>query len=469
MQGGFNLEGRVRRALKRIEEKSSLHAFTRVYTEEAIEKARKLQRQRDRGETLGPLAGLILAIKDNIAFRNHPLTCGSRILQHYISPFHATVVQRILNAGGIIIGHTNMDEFAMGSSSETSVFGVVRNPLHPEFVAGGSSGGSAVSVAAEMVDLALGSDTGGSVRQPAAFCGVVGMKPSYGRVSRYGLVAFASSLEQIGPLGQRVRDVAYLLEIIAGHDSRDATSVTLPVPRYTQWLNRDVRGMRMGLPREFLDQAVEGRIRQRVEEVAEELHRAGAEIVPVSLSLTRYAVATYYILASAEASSNLARFDGVRYGFRAENSADPQSMYRKTRQQGFGWEVKRRLMLGTYVLSRKNYQAFYGKARKVQKLIQQEYQRVFQQVDVLLAPTSPTFPFRPGERLQDPIKMYLSDVLTVPANLTGMGSLSLPLWGKNEPFPVGLQIISAPFREELLIQVGDFVERNLAGESPLSK
>jgi len=458
LHGELDLNKAVRHALERIRQFSHFNAFVRVFAEEAIEQARMLQRRRDRGESLGPLAGYIVALKDNIAYRHHPLTCGSKILQQYQSPFHATAVQRILQADGIIIGQTNMDEFAMGSSSETSYFGAVKNPLNPDDVAGGSSGGSAVAVATGMADLALGSDTGGSVRQPAAFCGVVGVKPTYGRVSRYGLVAFASSLEQIGPMAQRVGEVAKLLQVIAGADSRDATCANQPVPDYSRWLNRDVKGLRIGVPKEYFHPRVEPAIRDGVERALQLLEHAGAELVSISLPFTRYAVATYYVIASAEASSNLARFDGVRYGFRAPAS-DPETMFRKTRSLGFGAEVKRRIMLGTYVLSAGYYRAYYQKARKVQRLIQQEYLRAFEGVDVLVTPTTPTFPFRLGEKLHQPLQMYLSDAFTVPANLAGICAMNLPLRESGLEFAVGLQLMAPPFREELLFQVGDFVER----------
>ncbi len=455
----FNLADEINRYLERIKKYQDLNAFIQVYAEEALEQAQKLDARRDRGENLGPLAGLTLAIKDNICYKDYRSTCASRILENFISPYHSTVVKRILEADGLILGKTNMDEFAMGSSNENSYFGPVKNPINPELVPGGSSGGSAVAVKTGMVDVALGSETGGSVRQPAAFCGIVGLKPSYGRISRFGLVAFASSLDQIGPLGKSVTDVAYLTKVIAGKDEQDSTSADIPVPDYMNFLGKDVSNLKVGVPRQYFQEGLNPEIKETIFKVRNFLKDNGAKIIDLDLPTTDYAIATYYILATAEASSNLARYDGVRYGYRAK-STDLDTMYRTTRSEGFGTEVKRRIMLGTYVLSAGYYEAYYKKAQQVRRLIKNEFDRAFQVVDVILTPTTPTPPFKIGEKIDDPLQMYLSDVYTVTANLAGICGINIPVGQTQNGLPIGAQFMANAFKEELLFQVGDFIERN---------
>lgn len=400
-----------------------------------------------------PLAGIPVAIKDVINVAGQPCTCASRILQGYIAPYDADVIERLRRAGAVLLGRTNMDEFAMGSSTENSAWGVTRNPWDLERIPGGSSGGSAAVVAAHEAIAALGSDTGGSIRQPAALCGCVGLKPTYGRVSRYGLVAFASSLDQIGPLTKDVRDAALLMEVIAGHDPRDSTSVPQAVPAYTAELGRDIKGLKVGLPKEFfvpgMDKEVEAAVRVAVETLA----GLGAEIVEVSLPHTEYAVAVYYLVATAEASANLARFDGVRYGYRARGG-DVLEMYGRTRGQGFGAEVKRRIILGTYALSAGYYEAYYGRALKVRTLIRRDFEEAFQRCDVLVTPTAPEVAFRLGEKTADPLRMYLSDIFTISCNLAGICGISVPCGFSQQPrLPVGLQILGRAFDETTVFRV----------------
>ena len=463
--GEVSLTERVEQFLQTIERQRDLNAFLEVYDEEARARAKELEERRVKGESLGPLAGLVVALKDNLCYRDHPTTCASHILEGFVSPYSATVVKRILDADAVIIGRTNMDEFAMGSSNETSYYGPVKNPHNREYVPGGSSGGSAVAVAAGMADLALGSDTGGSIRQPAAFCGVVGLKPTYGLVSRYGLVAFASSLDQIGPFGKTVADVAYFTPTFAGHDPCDATSVPYDIPDYFAELAQLPEGLRIGLPEEYFQEGIDPHVRDRVMAAVEALKNHGVSVKPVHLPLTDYAIATYYIIATAEASSNLARYDGVRYGFRASGVEDLQEMYFRTRSEGFGREVKRRIMLGTFVLSSGYYDAYYRKAQQVRRLIKEEFDRVFQEVDLLITPTSPTPAFKLGEKLDDPLKMYLSDIYTVTVNLAGICALSMPCGTTDEGLPIGLQIMGGPFQETRLFQCGYLLERLLASEA----
>jgi len=484
--------------LDRIDEKNdTLNAFTTVDRDGALNHARYLDSQRERGNPR-PLSGLVLAVKDNICIRGYPVSCGSKMLKDFSSLYDATVIDRLRDAGAIFIGKTNCDEFAMGSSNETSHFGPVRNPHDPDHVPGGSSGGSAAAVAAGMCHAALGSDTGGSVRQPAAFCGAVGLKPTYGRVSRSGLVAFASSLDVIGPLANSVEDVATLLNVIAGEDPDDSTSASVPVPDYTEALTGDVEGLKVGLPDEYFAEGLDEDIRQMVRDKVATLEDRGADIQRVSLPHTEYGIATYYLLATAEASSNLARYDGIRYGYRAdlqetkqelrerkqelqsELSAartqgddervaeleaeldDEQSaldaLYTKTRTEGFGDEVKRRIMLGTYALSAGYYDKYYEKAQRVRTLIRHDFDQVFEDVDVLVTPTTPTPPFRLGEKTDDPLEMYLNDIYTVNANLAGVPGLSVPIGSHPETdLPVGLQLLGSHFDESLLLQVGDAI------------
>jgi aspartyl-tRNA(Asn)/glutamyl-tRNA(Gln) amidotransferase subunit A len=405
----------------------------------------------------GPLAGVPVAVKDNLTTVDLPTTCGSRLLEGYRSPFDATVVRRLKAAGAIVVGKTNLDEFAMGSSTENSAYGPTLNPCDRSRVPGGSSGGSAAAVAAGYVPLALGSDTGGSVRQPAAFCGVVGIKPTYGRVSRYGLVAFASSLDQVGTFGETVADAVRLLEVIAGHDPRDATSAPRDVPRFSEATERGVEGLIVGIPAEYMPRGLDPAVRELVEGTLGRLEREGAELREVSLPHTAYAIPCYYVLAPAEASSNLARYDGVRYGVRAQ-AADIETMYEHTRSSGFGVEVKRRIMLGTYALSAGYYDAYYGTAQQARELIIQDFRTVFADgVDALFTPTVPTPAFRLGEKVDDPLQMYLTDIFTVTANLAGLPGMSVPI-GHVNGLPVGGQVLASWWDEEAMIAVGAAVE-----------
>jgi len=408
--------------------------------------------RRDPSTPLPLLNGIPLAIKDVICVRGVRCTCGSRILENFIPPYEATAVARLREAGAVFLGKTNTDEFAMGSSTENSAFGPTRNPWNPERVPGGSSGGSAAAVAADLCAGALGTDTGGSVRQPAALCGVVGLKPTYGRVSRYGLVAYGSSLDQIGPITKDVRDAALLLQIIAGPDPRDATSWPAPVPDYTQALIPDLRGMRIGVPPEYFIPGMQPEVERAVREAIEVLAELGAEVIEVSLPHTRYALPTYYMIAPAEASANLARYDGVKYGLRIQGETIWDT-YRLTRGIGFGPEVKRRIMLGTYALSAGYYDAYYLKAQKVRTLIRQDFERAFERVDVIVCPTSPTTAFRLGERTADPLQMYLADIFTITANLAGICGISVPCGFDGEGLPIGLQILGPALGEEKILRV----------------
>ncbi|HJR58497.1 MAG TPA: Asp-tRNA(Asn)/Glu-tRNA(Gln) amidotransferase subunit GatA [Vicinamibacterales bacterium] len=443
-------------ALDRIERHAPpLNAFITTAGERA--RARAAALDRDPASRTLPLAGVPVAVKDNICTRGVRTTAGSRVLEHYVPLYDATVIERIEAAGGLIVGKTNCDEFAMGSSSEHSAFGAVRNPWDRERTAGGSSGGSAVAVAARLVPLALGSETGGSVRQPAALCGIVGIKPTYGRVPRYGLIAFASSLDQVGAFGARAADVAACLQIIAGRDPRDATSAAVPVDDYVQATTRDVAGVRVGVPRALINEGVEPGVRRAYEDAIEVLRSAGAEVRDVELPHSQYATAVYTIVVMAEASSNLSRYDGVRYGTRAEGAGSLEEMYSGTRAL-FGHEVKRRVMLGTYVLSAGYYDAYYLKAQKVRSLIRQDFERALEDVDVIATPTSPTTAFRLGERLDDPVQMYLADVFTVSANLAGIPAISLPC-GFSDGLPVGLQLTGRAWDEATLFRAGAAYER----------
>lgn len=467
-QGETSCEALVSSFLERIEaENARLNAFISVDAAGALAQARTLDQRLRQGEPLPPLGGLVLAVKDVICIKDQRVTCGSRMLENFVSLYDATVIERLRAAGAIFIGKTNCDEFAMGSSNETSYFGPARNPINPDYVPGGSSGGSAVAVAAKMCHAALGSDTGGSIRQPAAFCGVVGLKPTYGRVSRYGLVAYASSLDTIGPFAHTVEDVARLLQVMAGVDRWDSTSAPVAVPDYVAALDRPMQGLRIGLPREYFAEGLDPEIRQVLEKRAAQLEAAGAVVQEVSLPHTEYGIAAYYILATAEASSNLARYDGIRYGYRAdvqqirrelaESGSDDAVIYRlyvRSRSEGFGTEVKRRIMLGTYVLSAGYYEAYYAKAQRVRRLIRQDFDRAFEQVDVLLTPASPTPPFPLGSKLSDPLEMYLSDVYTVTANLAGIPGLVVPVGTHSRGFPVGAQLLGRHFDEATLLQVG---------------
>jgi aspartyl-tRNA(Asn)/glutamyl-tRNA(Gln) amidotransferase subunit A len=445
----------------------ALHAFHTVTAERALARAAEIDRARERWRD-APLCGVPIALKDNLCTRGVPTTAGSKILESFVPPYDATVVSRLERAGAIVVGKTNCDEFAMGSSTENSAFGATRNPWALDRAPGGSSGGSAAAVAARMTPLALGSDTGGSIRQPAAFCGIVGLKPTYGRVSRYGLLAFASSLDQIGPLSLTVHDAALTLNVIAGADAADATSVPDAVPDYTAALTGEVRGATIGVPSRMLESGVDADVGRAFRAALGALAARGATLVDVDLPHARHAIAVYYLVATAEASSNLARYDGVRYGFRAPDGpsrAGPsldalRSMYARTRATGFGAEVKRRIMLGTYVLSAGYYDAYYLKAQQVRTLILRDYDRAFERVDVVATPTSPTPAFRIGERVADPLQMYLADVFTVSAPLAGLPAVSVPCGFTSERLPVGLHLTGRRFDEPTLLRIADAYERD---------
>ncbi len=438
-------------ALNRIQSLDSrVGAFLLVSADLALLQARKADARLAAGDD-SPLLGIPMAVKDILSTRGVPTTCGSRILENYVPQYSATVVERLEDAGCVLLGKTNMDEFAMGSSNENSAFGPARNPWNEDCVPGGSSGGSAVAVAAGLATFALGTDTGGSIRQPASFTGTVGIKPTYGRVSRYGLVAFASSLDQIGPITQTVRDGALVLSAIAGADTRDSTSLDEPVPDYAAELEGGVRGMRLGVPREYFGEGIDPEVESRVKAAIQLLEREGAEIEEVSLPHTDFALSTYYIISPAEAMANLARYDGVRYGL-SITGEDNWEMIGKTREQGFGQEVKRRILLGSYVLSAGYYDAYYLRAQKVRTLVRRDFERAFSRVDALLAPTTPSVAFRLGEKSADPLQMYLSDVYTVPANVAGICAVSLPA-GFSRRLPVGLQVIGPPLGETTILRI----------------
>jgi aspartyl-tRNA(Asn)/glutamyl-tRNA(Gln) amidotransferase subunit A len=434
----------------------SLSAFLTVVAERALDRARTIDLERHRGV----LAGVPIAIKDNISTRGVRTTAASRMLKTYVPPYDATVITRLEAAGAVIIGKTNCDEFAMGSSTENSAFGSSRNPWDVERIPGGSSGGSAVAVAAGMTPLGLGSDTGGSIRQPASLCGIVGLKPTYGRVSRYGLIAFASSLDCIGPLTRTAHDAALALSVLAGSDPRDSTASREPLSDYVGALSGDIHGLRIGVPRTMLELGVDEAVRDCFYSALEILRARGATIVDIELPHARYAISTYYFVATAEASSNLARFDGVRYGYRASGDLDLRSMYEKTRDQAFGAEVKRRIMLGTYVLSAGYYDAYYLKAQQVRTLVRRDYERAFHTVDAVAMPTSPTPAFKIGERVEDPLQLYLVDVFTVSANLAGLPAVSVPCGLTSKRLPIGLQMTGRPFDEATLLRIADSYERD---------
>jgi aspartyl-tRNA(Asn)/glutamyl-tRNA(Gln) amidotransferase subunit A len=442
-------------ALRRIEEANdSLGVFLTLLERGAV-MARADEIDRAVKQRTLPLAGVPITIKDNICTRHLRTTCGSRILEHYSPPYNATVIDRLEHAGAVVVGKANCDEFAMGSSTENSAFHVTRNPYDLERVSGGSSGGSAVAVAAGMTPLSLGSETGGSVRQPASFCNVLGLKPTYGRISRYGLVAFASSLDCIAPIANNPRDIALLLTQIAGRDERDSTSAPVPVPDYLSELQKPVRGMRLGIPKEFFGEGLDSEVKDIIGAAIRNAGSLGCELLDISLPHTEYAIADYYIIAPAEASSNLARYDGVKYGYRVPAPRDLADMYLRTRSSGFGAEVKRRIMIGTYALSSGYYEAYYGRAMRVRTLIKRDYDRAFEQVDALLSPVSPTPAFKIGEKISDPLSMYLSDIYTVTANLAGIPSLSLPCGFTQGGLPVGLQILANQFQEGTLLRLAE--------------
>jgi aspartyl-tRNA(Asn)/glutamyl-tRNA(Gln) amidotransferase subunit A len=437
----------------------AIGAYLILCKERALAKAAEIDALAAKGETLPPLGGVPVAIKDVLVTRGVRSTAGSKILGNYIPPYDCTAVSRLETAGAVVLGKVNCDEFAMGSSNENSAWHPVHNPRDLSRVPGGSSGGSAAAVAADLAVAALGSDTGGSIRQPASFCGVVGLMPTYGRVSRYGLIAFASSLDHIGPLTKTVKDAAIILRVIAGRDPMDSTSADLPVPDYVAELERPVRGLRIGVAREYFAEGLDADVRSAIEAAIQKLAQLGCEIVPISLLHTGYAIPVYYIIATAEASANLARFDGVRYGYRAADARTLAEMYRRTRDQGFGAEVKRRIMLGTYVLSAGYYDAYYLKAQKVRTLLARDFEEAFKQVDVIVTPTCPTAAFKLGEKVDDPLAMYLADIYTVTADLVGIPGISVPCGETKEKLPIGLQILGKHFDEATVLRVAAAVEQ----------
>ncbi|MFL5330680.1 MAG: Asp-tRNA(Asn)/Glu-tRNA(Gln) amidotransferase subunit GatA [Gemmataceae bacterium] len=440
------------------ERDNRVKAFLHV-EESAAEQARQVDAKRKSGKPLGALAGVPIAIKDVLCTRGQPTTCGSRMLKDFVPPYDAHVITSLKEADAVFIGKVNMDEFAMGSSTENSAFFPTRNPWDIERIPGGSSGGSAAAVAACEAAVSLGTDTGGSIRQPASFCGLVGMKPTYGRVSRFGLVAFASSLDQIGPFAHDVTDAALLLEVIAGHDRRDSTSVDRPVPPYRQTLENPVRPLTIGVAREYFSEGLDAEVEAAVRAALDVYRRLGAKVVNISLPNSPFAVATYYLVATAEASSNLARYDGVHYGHRAEKYSSMIDMYARSRAEGFGAEVKRRIMLGTYALSSGYKDAYYVKALKVRRLIKDDFDRAFASCDVVMGPTAPTAAFKVGEKSDDPLAMYLSDIYTISCNLAGIAGMNIPCGFTKNGLPIGLQLLGAPFEEEKLLRIGRMYER----------
>ncbi len=450
---------------KRIDEKEDvINAFITITREKALRQADLADDRFRETERISPLNGIPIAIKDNLCTKGIRTTCGSKILGNYIPPYDATTVKKVLHGGAVLIGKTNMDEFGMGSSNENSAFGPARNPGNPEFVTGGSSGGSAAAVAAGETILAMGADTGGSIRLPASYCGVVGIKPTYGRASRYGLISYACSLDQVGVLGRTVEDCAILLNVICGHDRYDTTSADLRKPDFRRSLTKGIRGIKIGLPREYFVKGLDAQVKDQIIKAVTLLHSNGADIVDISLPHARYAISSYYLIATAEASSNLARYDGVRYGFRSsENTSDLISMYEDTRSQGFGKEVKRRIMLGSYALSAGYYDAYYLKAQKARTLIKEDFDKAFEKVDCMITPVSPCLPFKLGEKMADPLQMYLVDIYTVSLNLSGLPGMSINC-GFVDGLPVGLQIIGKAFDEEMVLRVGNVYEK-MSGSS----
>ncbi len=454
-------------ALDRMEKlEQEYNCFVTIDREGALAQAEAVQKRIDAGELKGPLAGVPVAIKDNMCIEGMLTTCSSKILSNFKPTYTAEAVVQLQKAGAVIVGKTNMDEFAMGSTTETSYYGETKNPWDSSRVPGGSSGGSAAAVAAEEVPYALGSDTGGSIRQPAAFCGVTGIKPTYGRVSRYGLIAYGSSLDQIGPLAKDVTDCATVLEIIGTHDSKDSTSVDRADTDFTAALVNDVKGMKIGIPRDYFGEGIEPEVKEQVLAAAKTLEAQGAIVEEFDLSLVEYAIPAYYIIASAEASSNLERFDGVKYGYRTSEYTDLHNMYKKTRSEGFGPEVKRRIMLGSFVLSSGYYDAYYIKALRTKALIKQAFDRAFERYDVILGPVAPTTALKLGESLSDPLKMYLGDIYTVSVNLAGLPGISLPCGYDHQGLPVGLQLLAKPFDEKSIIRAAYTFEQTRSYKRP---
>ena len=437
-----------------------VEAYVTLNKEYAYKRAEKLQARLDAGETLGALGGIPVALKDNMCMKDTLTTCGSKMLNNFVSPYDATVVKKLEDADAIIIGKTNMDEFAMGSSTATSYVKKTKNPWDLERVPGGSSGGAAASVSADMAIASLGSDTGGSIRQPAAYCSVVGLKPTYGLVSRFGLVAFASSLDQIGPFTKDVKDAAIMLDVIAGHDEKDTTSIDMEYPEYEKALTGNIKGLKIGVPTAFISEGLNPEVKDAFEKSLETLKSLGAEVVEISLDYAKYALPTYYIISPAEASSNLARYDGIKYGYRTEDFEDLESIYAKSRTEGFGDEVKRRIMLGTYVLSSGYYDAYYKRAGQVRTLISDEFKKVFESVDVIALPTAPSTPFKFGEKSSSPIDMYLEDIFTVPVSMAGIPGISVPCGFDTKGLPIGLQFITKAFDEKTLLNTAYAYEQN---------
>ena len=445
------------------------HCYVTVEEEKALRQAEQVQEKIKAGELSGPLAGVPVAIKDNICTEGMRTTCSSRILYNYIPTYTATAAKALKEAGAIVLGKTNMDEFAMGSTTETSYYGVTKNPWNPEHVPGGSSGGSCAAVAAREAFCALGSDTGGSIRQPSSFCGVTGLKPTYGTVSRYGLIAYGSSLDQIGPVAKDVADCAALLEVLAVHDPKDSTSVRREETDFTAALVQDVKGMRIGIPKDYMGEGLDPQVREAVEQAAKVLEEQGAIVEGFDLSLVEYAIPAYYVIASAEASSNLSRFDGVKYGYRTEDYEGLHNMYKKTRSEGFGEEVKRRIMLGSFVLSSGYYDAYYLKALRTKALIKQAFDHAFEKYDVILGPTAPTTAPRLGESLKDPLQMYLGDIYTVSVNLAGLPGMSVPYGIDDKGLPIGVQFIGDAFQENKVIRAGYALEQTREWQMPDTK
>lgn len=446
--------------IERIENfDKNLNTYITVLADSAISTAENAEKEIMNGNYSGPLHGVPIGLKDIFVMKGVAATCGSRMLENFVSPYDATVTSRIKKAGAVILGKNNMDEFAMGSSNETSFFGPVKNPWNMGKVPGGSSGGSASATAAGLCTASLGTDTGGSIRQPAALCGVTGLKPTYGRVSRYGMIAFASSLDQAGPLTKSVEDAAIILNIISGKDDYDSTSVDVEVPDFTKNLNGDIKGMKIGIPKEYFVEGMDKDVENAVNKAIKDIESLGAEIIEISLPHTKYAISTYYIIAPCEASSNLARYDGVRYGYRTPDADNLRDLFFKSRSEGFGEEVKRRIMLGTYALSSGYYDAYYLKSQKVRTLIREDFKNAWEAVDVIVAPTTPETAFNIDEKTDDPIKMYLSDVLTIPCNIAGIPGLSTPCGFSSENLPIGLQILGKAFDEESILRVAHAYEK----------
>lgn len=447
--GSLSLRSNIEYFLSKARENKDLNAFNFLF-EDSVNQAEKIE-EKIRSNKAGRLAGMVIAVKDVLAIKDKPLTCSSNILKNFESVFTATAVERLINEDAVIIGKTNCDEFAMGSSNENSAFGAVLNPIDKSRVPGGSSGGSAVAVASGLCDASLGTDTGGSIRQPAAFCGIFGLKPTYGRVSRYGLTAYGSSFDTIGPMARNAEDLALILEVISGHDPNDLTSVNVPVPGYLSEISSGKK-FTIGLPKEYFAEGLDPEIRSAIQNQIDKLKSSGNRVIEVSLPHTEYSIPTYYILTTAEASSNLARYDGAHFGYRDRNSSSLKEMYSSSRSKGFGSEVKRRIMLGTYVLSAGYYDAYYRKAQKVRRLLKEDFNNAFKEVDLLLTPTTPTPPFKIGEKSTDPLEMYLMDIYTTSANLAGIPGINIPIGNNREGLPIGMQIMAKEFDELSLLQ-----------------